>query len=74
MEVVANTLGAVSEFEANTLPRICKVAPSDVLVPIPTKPEVPNMDVVLSVGVFIEVVANTLGAVSAFEANTLPWT
>jgi hypothetical protein len=50
-EVVAKTFGAVMAFEAQKLPKTSRLYPDDV-VPTPTDPAVPKIDVVFRVETF----------------------
>jgi hypothetical protein len=50
-EAVARTTGAVMAFEAQKLPKTSRLYPDDV-VPTPTVPAVPKMDVVFRVATF----------------------
>ena len=71
--MVAKTFGAESALEAETFPETLRVEPVPVTL-IPTDPNGPNMDAVLSSGVLALVVAKTFGAESALEAVTFPET
>jgi hypothetical protein len=67
--------GAERAFDAQTFPPTWRLAPAPAgLVLIPTTPEGPKMLAVLDVRAFIEMVAKTFGAESAFEAQTSPAT
>ena len=67
IETVAKTLGVESALETNAFPATLSAAP-DPTVPIPTKPDVPKMDAVLTTAEFMETVANTFGAEIELDA------
>jgi hypothetical protein len=71
--VIAKTFGAESALEAVTFPETLSVEPVPVML-IPTDPNGPKMDAVLSLKTLALVVALTTGAESVLEAHALPVT
>jgi hypothetical protein len=67
------TFVVVIAFVAYTFPRTWSVADGFV-TPTPTRPVCPKIETTLRVVVFIEVVAKTFVAVTAFETTTFPLT
>ena len=74
MDTVAATNGAVSAFDAYTLPSTCKLAPRAVEVLIPRSPVELNIVWVLRIDEMFMTVTMAFGAVTAFEAYKFPAT